>query len=333
MEVCDSDSDDELPPGWEERATFQGQVYYANHNTQETQWTHPRTKKRKYVPAKLPFGWVRELLPDGKILYVDHRTKRTTYSDPRLAFAVEQENKDFRQRFDASTRALQILHGLDLSDHIAVITGANSGIGFETARTLAFHGCTVIFACRNIIKAEIAIGLLANERPGIKCFALYCDLSSFQSVAEFSRNFNSEYTKLDVLILNAGVFGLPYSKTSDGYETMTQVNFLSHFYLSHLLRPSLIKASHPKIVAVSTESHRFSSLHKSDDIDPSLFSYKPSDFFSTQVYNNSKCMLLMAALEMDRRWQRMGIRVLAVHPGNCRQYEIVSFVVAVSRFI
>lgn len=115
MNLPETDSEDELPPGWEERVTVDGSVFYANHLTKATQWTHPRTGKKKRVSGELPFGWERCTDKDtGKVLYVDHENKRTTYTDPRLAFAVEEKEHvhDFRQRFDASSTALQVsIHG------------------------------------------------------------------------------------------------------------------------------------------------------------------------------------------------------------------------------
>ena len=86
---------------------LEGEVYYANHNTRFTQWTHPRTGRKKRVSGSLPFGWDRKILPDGKVIYVDHENGKTTYTDPRLAFALETtedgdfDKSNFRQRFDA----------------------------------------------------------------------------------------------------------------------------------------------------------------------------------------------------------------------------------------
>lgn len=123
MNLPDSDSEDELPPGWEERVTVDGSVFYANHLTKATQWTHPRTGKKKKVSGELPFGWERCTDKDtGKVVYVDHENKRTTYTDPRLAFAVEEKEHvhDFRQRFDASSTALQVsnkIHCLQFLGH------------------------------------------------------------------------------------------------------------------------------------------------------------------------------------------------------------------------
>lgn len=84
-------------------------VYYS-HITKGTQWTHPRTGKKKVVSGELPFGWEKQIDSEGKILYLDKENNRTTYTDPRLAFAVEEKShpNDIRQRFDASTTALQV---------------------------------------------------------------------------------------------------------------------------------------------------------------------------------------------------------------------------------
>lgn len=227
--------------------------------TKTTQWTHPRTSKKKRVQGELPFGWEKCVDEStGKILYVDHENKRTTYIDPRLAFAVEEKEhpNDFRQKFDASSTALQVLHGRDLSGQVAIVTGANSGIGFETARSLAIHGCHVVFACRNLSLAEDAIEKLRAERNKIadNCEALRLDLSSLSNVVTFADVIKKKFSVIHMLILNAGVFGLSYSTTIDGYETTFQVCHLSHFYLTLLLESVLEKGS--RVIVVSSESHR-----------------------------------------------------------------------------
>lgn len=113
-----------------------------------------------------------------------------TYTDPRLAFAVEEIPRNIsevRQRFDSSSTALQVLHGKDLSGKTALITGCNVGIGFETARSLALHGCDVIMACRNQKATEEAITKIAKEKPaaGKKCRFMKLDLGSLKSVQHF----------------------------------------------------------------------------------------------------------------------------------------------------
>ncbi|KAF2881212.1 hypothetical protein ILUMI_24958 [Ignelater luminosus] len=319
MNLPETDSEDELPPGWEERVTADGSVFYANHLTKGTQWTHPRTGKKKIVSGELPFGWERCIDKNtGKIIYVDHENRRTTYTDPRLAFAVEEKEhvNDFRQRFDASSTALQVLHGRDLTGKVALVTGANTGIGFETARSLAKHGCSVIFACRNINAAQAAIDKIKEEKlsVGEVCEAIYVDLSSLKSVVEFSNIVKSKYKKLDMLILNAGVFGLSYSKTVDGYETTFQVNHLSHFHLTMLLHPLLTDGS--RVVIVSSESHRFSNL-SIDTLIPSVLSPDSANkYWDMVAYNNSKlCNVLFARL-LAKNWQSEGILVSSLHPGN-----------------
>ncbi|XP_049815412.1 WW domain-containing oxidoreductase isoform X2 [Schistocerca nitens] len=312
----DSDSEDELPPGWEERTTVDGSVYYVNHATKGTQWTHPRTGKKKVVSGDLPFGWEKCVSEDGKIFYVDHVNRRTTYTDPRLAFATEEKEHphDFRQRYDGSTTALQILHGRDLTGKVAVITGANTGIGYETARSLAFHGCIVVFACRSQSRAEAAIAKIQAERPNARCNFIELDLCSLASVKMFVVNFRHIYQSLDYLILNAGIFGLPFSLTGDGYETLFQVNHLSHFYLTLLLLSSLHSSS--RVVVVSSESHRSSDLCLNNISQSKLSPSSGSHYWSLMAYNHSKLCNILFANELARRCLDKGVCVNSLHPGN-----------------
>ncbi|KAG5881073.1 hypothetical protein JTB14_020403 [Gonioctena quinquepunctata] len=319
MNLPDSDSEDELPPGWEERVTVDGSVFYANHLTKNTQWTHPRTGKKKKVSGDIPFGWERCIDKNtGKVIYVDHENRRTTYTDPRLAFAVEEKEhvNDYRQRFDASSTALQVLHGRDLNGKTALVTGANTGIGFETTRSLAKHGCTVILACRNITAAEEAIKQIHEEKPeaGDNCVAIHLDLTSLSSVVQFANTVKSKYDQIDMLILNAGVMGLPYSKTSDGFETIFQVNHLSHFYLTILLRPLLDTGS--RVVVVSSESHRFANITL-ENLSPSTLSPdSASKYWDMMAYNNSKLCNVLFAQQLAKILQYNAISVFSLHPGN-----------------
>ncbi|TRY85819.1 hypothetical protein DNTS_011864 [Danionella cerebrum] len=123
----DTDSDDELPPGWEERSTKDGWVYYANHEEMKTQWEHPKTGKKKRCAGALPYGWEQETDESGHIVYVDHINKRRTFFDPRQAFTVE-DLQPKPKRYDGNTSALEILQGQDLSHLVVMVTGASSGI-------------------------------------------------------------------------------------------------------------------------------------------------------------------------------------------------------------
>ncbi|KAK0083566.1 hypothetical protein PV325_002948 [Microctonus aethiopoides] len=312
----DSDSEDELPPGWEERATLDGNVYYVNHYTKGSQWTHPRTGRKKLVEGELPSGWEKCVGDDGKIVYVDHAHRTTTYTDPRLAFATEyrETSQPLRQRFDGSSSALSVLHGRDLRGKIALVTGANTGIGFETAKSLAFHGCTVIMACRSIQKADEAIKKIKSQRGNVSCDILQLDLSSLHSVRTAAEKIKQKYQVLHILILNAGVFGLPYSLTEDGYETTFQVNYLSHYYLTLLLEHPLRSCSNARVVVVASESHRFSSIQTPEDIHPMTLSPPEFKFWSMGAYNDSKLFNILFAQELARRWPT--VSVFSCHPGN-----------------
>ncbi|KOB74402.1 WW domain-containing oxidoreductase [Operophtera brumata] len=107
----ESDSEDELPSGWKEKSTMDGNVYYVNDYTNKIQWVHPVTGKKKIIPKELPFGWTKTTEEDGKVLYSHKETGNLTSIDPRLAFAKEEKKhpNDFRQRFDASSTAYQVL--------------------------------------------------------------------------------------------------------------------------------------------------------------------------------------------------------------------------------
>ncbi|XP_054525554.1 WW domain-containing oxidoreductase isoform X5 [Pan troglodytes] len=166
----DTDSEDELPPGWEERTTKDGWVYYANHTEEKTQWEHPKTGKRKRVAGDLPYGWEQETDENGQVFFVDHINKRTTYLDPRLAFTVDDNltKPTTRQRYDGSTTAMEILQGRDFTGKVVVVTGANSGIGFETAKSFALHGAHVILACRNMARASEAVSRILGEWAGVQ---------------------------------------------------------------------------------------------------------------------------------------------------------------------
>ncbi|CAK9807295.1 WW domain-containing oxidoreductase [Anthophora plagiata] len=312
----DSDSEDELPPGWEEMTTANGNVYYVNHYTKGTQWTHPRTGGTKIVEGELPSGWEKRVSEDGKILFVDHMNHTTTYTDPRLAFATEYRelSQPVRQRFDGSSTALAVLHGRDLRGKVAIVTGANTGIGFETARSLALHGCKVILACRDLKKSTEAVEKIKQERENVTCEPLELDLSSLHSVREAAEKFKQKYRTLHILILNAGVFAIPYLLTKDGYETTFQVNHLSHFYLTLLLEHPLRSCHNSRVVIVSSESHRFSSLQTEEDFHQLYLSPPAYKYWSMGAYNNSKLCNVLFAQELAKRWP--SVNVFSCHPGN-----------------
>ncbi|XP_053662322.1 WW domain-containing oxidoreductase [Anopheles marshallii] len=316
----ESDSEDELPPAWEERATSDGFVYYVNHQSKSTQWTHPRTGKMKRVSGELPLGWTRHIEEDTrKVIFVEEKTQRKSYTDPRLAFAVEEAPEqvgELRQRFDSGTNALQVLHGRDLNGKVALITGANTGIGFETARSLVLHGCEVIFACRDEKSTKDAIERIRTEKEaaGQRCSFVSLDLSSLRSTKQAAEEVKKRHKHIDMLILNAGVFALPHSVTEDGFERTFQVNHLAHFYLTNLLSDLYDHAT--RIVVVSSESHRMSTLPSGGGLSESDLCPPQHKFWSMIAYNNSKLCNVLFAVELAKRWKSRGISVFVLHPGN-----------------
>lgn len=315
--LCDSDSDDELPTGWEERVTDDGRIFYACHRTKQTQWRHPLTGKQKKVASELPYGWESRCNSDGQVYFYNHIENKVAYVDPRLAFKEDERTNDgqVKQRFDASSTALQVLQGRDLTDHYVIVTGANSGIGFETARSLALHGAHVVLACRNMRSCNRVVNSILNERPQAKVVAMHMDLMSLNSVKEFAGLYLSKELPLHILVLNAGIFSFPYVLSVDGYEAIFQTNHLGHFYLVHLLKSVLFKSAPCRIIVVTSESHRFTDLNK-DTMCELLLSPPPEGFRSIFSYNLSKMCNVLFALELHRRWSHGKIYTYAVHPGN-----------------
>ncbi|XP_056595588.1 WW domain-containing oxidoreductase [Triplophysa dalaica] len=312
----DTDSEDELPPGWEERSTKDGWVYYANHEEMKTQWEHPKTGQKKRCAGDLPYGWEQETDAKGQIYYTDHINKRTTYFDPRQAFTVEDLQVK-PKRYDGNTSALDVLQNLDLSDKVVVITGGNSGIGFETARSFALHGAHVILACRNKSRASKAAGLITDEWNKARVEAMTLDLASLRSVREFAEAFKARKLPLHILVCNAAVCTQPWSRTEDGLESTFQICHLGHFYLVQLLQDVLRCSAPARVVMVSSESHRFTDLVNScGKVDLNLLSPPQKEYWSMLSYNRAKLCNILFSNELNRRMSPHGVICNAVHPGN-----------------
>jgi len=280
----ETDSEDELPPGWEERATADGDVYYADHGRGCTQWTHPRTGRRKRCRGPLPLGWERCVDPkDGALTFVDAKSGKRTKADPRLAFAVEVGASEatpasFRQRFDASSTALQVLHGVDLRGRFMVLTGGSrDSIGYELARAAARQGCEIVLGCRNAQNGQSAVNailecvppflLAKSTSPPISHLQL--DLSDLASVRRFAAEVKLKLGErpLNALVLAAGVMPSRHELTKDDLEETFQVNYLSQALLSRLLLPNL-RSSSPdaRVVFLAAESHAFSPITSAERI-------------------------------------------------------------------
>jgi NAD(P)-dependent dehydrogenase (short-subunit alcohol dehydrogenase family) len=192
---------------------------------------------------------------------------------------------------------------------LALITGANSGIGFHAAKQLAAKGCVVILACRDTGKAAAARDRILAEFPNAALEILALDLASLASIRSAASAFLSTGRSLDLLINNAGVMALPQRRlTPDGFEMQFGTNHLGHFALTGLLLPALLAAPAARIVTVSSIAHKSGSM-RFDDLQWTR-DYKP-----WPAYRQSKLANLLFGFELERRLERGRARSVIVHPG------------------
>ncbi|KQV99031.1 oxidoreductase [Streptomyces sp. Root369] len=196
----------------------------------------------------------------------------------------------------------------DQSGRVAVVTGANSGIGYVTARELAGRGARVLLACRSEARGAGAGERLVAEVPGAEVQFARLDLGDLSSVRQFAAAY--PYDRLDLLINNAGVMALPYGTTADGFETQFGTNHLGHFALTGLLLPTLLETPAARVVTVSSTAHALANI----DIDD-LNSERR--YRRWVAYARSKTANLLFVHELARRLAAHGSDVVAAaaHPG------------------
>ncbi|TDW96255.1 SDR family NAD(P)-dependent oxidoreductase [Dinghuibacter silviterrae] len=215
--------------------------------------------------------------------------------------------------FSFSTTAAEAAAGHDLTGKIAVVTGGNSGIGFETVKTLAEIGAQVVVGARDITKADDRLSGLKNVS------FIPLDLADPVSVDAFAKKYQSVYDRLHILVNNAGLFLVPdLQKDKRGYELQFGVNHLGHFQLTGRLWPALKNAGGARVVAVSSIGHRRMDV----DLDDANFDKKPYDKWA--AYGQSKTANVLFAVELDRAGQADGVRAFALHPGGI-QTDIFRF--------
>jgi len=195
----------------------------------------------------------------------------------------------------------------DQHGQVAIVTGANSGLGFVTARELARAGATVIVASRSIEKGQGAVARIASEVPGADVSPAILDLADLRSVREFGA---AAPGRVDLLINNAGIMAAPRRLTRDGFESQIGTNHLGHFALTGLLVPALLKSPAPRVVTVSSHLHRRGTMRFDD-----LHGERKYDRWG--AYGQSKLANLMFCFELQRRATEAGAPLLsmAAHPG------------------
>ncbi len=209
--------------------------------------------------------------------------------------------------FNARTTTDEVLEGVDLSAKRAVVTGCNTGIGFETARALASARATVVLPCRSLDKSRDTARRIAELVPHAKTETAELDLSSLQSVAGFCK---SEKGKaIDMLACNAGIYPTGYSESADGIELCFAICHIGHFALCQGLLNEL-KQSRARIVMVSSGSHRTPPKLNFDNLPPKQRGYSPM-----KAYGQAKLANVLFAKELQRRLDGDGVTVNALHPG------------------
>lgn len=191
-----------------------------------------------------------------------------------------------------------------MSGKVVIVTGANSGIGYQTAKELARRGAKVILACRDDIKGERAEKSIKKKTNNNNVRYEHLDLSSFESIRKFVENFMKSEAKLDVLINNAGASGMSTNKTSDGIVKDMQVNYLGPFLLTVLLVPLLKKSAPSRIINVSSYLHRFGTI---DNLNESCNFLK--------LYSNSSLCNVLFSNELARKLKDTGVVVNSLNPG------------------
>jgi NAD(P)-dependent dehydrogenase (short-subunit alcohol dehydrogenase family) len=214
------------------------------------------------------------------------------------------------EKFDAKSTADEVLAGIDLKGKRFLITGASSGIGLETARSLVSHGASVVGAVRNLAKAELATASVrdaASQRGG-SLELIDLDLASLQSVRACADKLLADGQPFDAIIANAGVMATPFGRTIDGFEVQFGTNHLGHFALINGIEPLL--AENGRLVVLSSLAHRGASI----DLDDPNFEQQAYDPWV--AYSRSKTANSLFAVEFDRRHRDRGIRAASVMPGN-----------------
>jgi NAD(P)-dependent dehydrogenase (short-subunit alcohol dehydrogenase family) len=201
----------------------------------------------------------------------------------------------------------------DQTSRLAIVTGANSGTGFEAARALARRGATVVLACRSAERAAEAMALIRRDCPAARLESEPLDLGSLASIRAAAESLIARHPRIDLLLNNAGVMMPPKGTTADGFETQFGTNHLGHFALTGLLLPGLLAAPGSRIVTMSSNAHhpgriRFDDLQSERHYDP------------TAAYCQSKLANLLFTYALQRRLERAGARTaaLAAHPGWSR---------------
>lgn len=205
--------------------------------------------------------------------------------------------------------AIEVVEGSDLTGTVCVITGANSGLGRESARALASAGAHVVLVARSgdaLADTEQWIRGLVDDA---RVTTVTLDLTSLASVREAAAAIDAAVPAVHLLMNNAGVMFTPFGRTSDDFEMHFGTNHLGHFELTRLLLPKLQAAAGARIVNVSSDGHKLADIDLDDP------NWRTREYNKFHAYGASKTANILFSVELDRRLRDFGIRAYAVHPG------------------
>ena len=193
---------------------------------------------------------------------------------------------------------------------LAVVTGANTGLGFETARVLAVRGASVVLAVRDTEKGKAAAARIADSAPGATVMVQHLDLASLESVRAAAGELRARHPRIDLLINNAGVMFPPRQTTPDGFELQLGTNHLGHFALTGLLLEQMLPVPGSRVVTVSSTAHRIRARINFGDLQ------SERSYSRAAAYSQSKLANLMFTYELARRLSGAGTTIaVAAHPG------------------
>jgi len=206
--------------------------------------------------------------------------------------------------FDAASTTDDVIAGIDLSGQVAVVTGGYSGLGRETARTLAAAGADVIVPARDPGRAAAALQGLKRVSAGPM------DLLDPASVDAFASRFLATGRPLDILVNSAGIMAAPLARDRRGYESQFATNHLGHFQLTARLWEALSRADGARVVSVSSLGHRYSPVIFDDP------NFEHREYNPWTAYGQSKTANILFAVELDKRGRDAGVRAFSLHPGS-----------------
>ena len=212
-------------------------------------------------------------------------------------------------QFSAKTTADEVVQALDLNGRCVLVTGANSGIGLETARVLASAGARVYVGARSIERSEAAIAQIRARHTSADVRPFVADLGSVNDCLDAAQALNEP--ALHGFVANAGLVAPKYGQTTDGFERTVGVCHFGHAALFRGLRDKLEAGAPSRVVMVSSESH-----HGEKNLDPEHLSLKSDEYSMIAAYSRAKLCNVLFANELNRRFRDQGIQGFSLHPGT-----------------